>query len=122
TDPARPLRDWHRRLDELGTRLDRGLRRRRTEAHERLARATRALRPERLTATLRVEARHLAQLRARLERAARGEVTRGRRAMEAMAGRLDSLSPLACLARGYSICTLPSGTVVTRAEQAPPGT
>jgi exodeoxyribonuclease VII large subunit len=41
--------------------------------------------------------------------------------MEAVAGRLDSLSPLACLARGYSICTLPSGEVVVRASQVVAG-
>ena len=41
--------------------------------------------------------------------------------MEAVAGQLDSLSPLACLARGYSLCTLPSGEVVTRAGQVSPG-
>jgi exodeoxyribonuclease VII large subunit len=41
--------------------------------------------------------------------------------MEALAGRLDTLSPLACLARGYAICALPSGEVVTRAAQVEPG-
>ncbi len=122
TDPARPLRDWSRRLDDLGLRLQRGLSIRHEQARERLARATRALRPELLRAHLRHDARHLAQLRGRLERATRGEATRRRRAMEALAGRLDSLSPLACLARGYSICTLPSGEVVTRAAQVSPGT
>jgi exodeoxyribonuclease VII large subunit len=121
TDPARPLRDWQRRLDDLGTRLHQGLGRRRTEARDRLVRATRALRPELLRVGLRHEARHLGQLRGRLERAARGEAARRRRAMEALAGRLDTLSPLACLARGYSICALPSGEVVTRAGQVAPG-
>jgi exodeoxyribonuclease VII large subunit len=70
---------------------------------------------------VRHEARHLDQLRGRLERGARDAVGRRRRALEAVAGQLDSLSPLACLARGYSICTLPSGQVVTRADQASPG-
>jgi exodeoxyribonuclease VII large subunit len=121
TDPARPLRDWHRRLDDLAARLQRGLGRRRRETRDRLGRAARALRPQLLRATLRHDARHLDQLRGRLERAARGEVTRRRRAMEAVAGRLDSLSPLACLARGYSICTLPSGEVVVRTSQVAAG-
>jgi exodeoxyribonuclease VII large subunit len=121
TDPARPLRDWHRRLDDLTVRLQQGLDRRRRDARDRLGRAARALRPQLLRANLRHDTRHLAQLRGRLERAARGEVTRRRRAMEAVAGRLDSLSPLACLARGYSICTLPSGEVVVRASQVAAG-
>jgi exodeoxyribonuclease VII large subunit len=67
--------------------------------------------------------------RARLERAAvrlaaagrtRCEAARGR--WESLAGRLHALSPLGVLARGYAICRLPDGTVVRRAEQAPPGT
>jgi exodeoxyribonuclease VII large subunit len=121
TDPGRPLRDWHRRLDDLGGRLHRGLRARSTSARERLARAARVLRPDLLRVTLRHEGRQLGQLRGRLERAARGEIARRRRAMEAVAARLDSLSPLACLARGYSVCTLASGEVVTRASQVAPG-
>jgi exodeoxyribonuclease VII large subunit len=56
------------------------------------------------------------QLGGRLERAVRGETTRRHRAVEAMAARLDGLSPLACLARGYAIVALPSGTVLTRAD------
>ncbi|HEV8675571.1 MAG TPA: exodeoxyribonuclease VII large subunit [Methylomirabilota bacterium] len=120
-DPGRPLRDWHRRLDDLGLRLDRGLRRRHADVHQRLDRAVRALRPEVLRANLRHGGRLLAQLRGRLDRAGRSEVARRRRAMEALAGRLDTLSPLACLARGYAICALPSGEVVTRAAQVQPG-
>jgi exodeoxyribonuclease VII large subunit len=121
TDPARPLRDWHRRLDDLAVRLHRGLTRRQTDARQRLERAARALRPEVLRVSLRHGSRLLAQLEGRLDRAGRAEVTRRRRAMEALAGRLDTLSPLACLARGYAICALPSGEVVTRAAQVEPG-
>lgn len=121
TDPGRTVRDWSRRLDELGTRLSRGLVLRRQQARERLERAARALRPEVLRTHLRHEARHLAQLRRRLEQVGRGDVVRRRRAVEALAGRLDTLSPLACLARGYSICTRPTGEVVTRASQVGPG-
>jgi exodeoxyribonuclease VII large subunit len=120
-DPARPLRDWHRRLDDLGLRLHRGLRRRHGDVRQRLDRAARSLRPEVLRANLRHGGRLLAQLGGRLDRAERAEVTRRRRAMEALAGRLDTLSPLACLARGYAICALPSGEIVTRAAQVGAG-
>ena len=37
--------------------------------------------------------------------------------MEALAARLDGLSPLACLARGYAIALSPSGEVLTRADR-----
>jgi len=121
TDPGRPVRDWSRRLDELGTRLSRGLVLRRQQARERLEPAARALRPEVLRTHLRHEARHLAQLGRRLEQVGRGDVVRRRRAVEALAGQLDTLSPLACLARGYSICTRPTGEVVTRASQVERG-
>ncbi len=117
TDPARPLRDFARRLDDLGVRLERGIRRHQADARGRVERARRTLRPERLTAAVRQDGRLLAQLRRRLEQSMQGGVTRRRRAMEARAGQLESLSPLACLARGYSICALPSGEVVTRAAQ-----
>jgi len=121
TDPTRPLRDLARRLDDLGTRLSRGIARRDAQARERVAHAVRALQPGLLLATIRHSARLLGQLERRLGRGAVGEVTRQRRAMEAFAARLDGLSPLACLARGYSICTLASGEVVTHAAQVHPG-
>jgi exodeoxyribonuclease VII large subunit len=121
TDPSRPLRDWHRRVDDLALRLHRGAARRPRELRDRLAGAARALRADRVLGALRQDRRLLAQLGHRLTQATGGGVTRRRRAMEALAGRLDSLSPLQCLARGYAICALPSGEVVTRAEQAAPG-
>ena len=37
------------------------------------------------------------------------------------AGRLDSLSPLAVLGRGYSLTRMPDGTIVRRASQVTPG-
>jgi exodeoxyribonuclease VII large subunit len=121
-DPARPLRDWVRRVDDLGARLHRSMARRAADARARVLRAGRGLRAEALVAGLRPRARLLGQLEHRLARGMRAELLRRRHGVEALAGRLDSLSPLACLARGYSICTLESGAVVTRADAVRPGT
>ena len=115
TDPARPLRDWARRVDDLGVRLGRAMTRHDARARERLDRVARALRPALLAAPVRHQQRLAGQLGGRLERVIRGETARRRRAVEAMAARLDGLSPLACLARGYAIVAGPSGEVVTRA-------
>jgi exodeoxyribonuclease VII large subunit len=41
--------------------------------------------------------------------------------VEALAARLDGLSPLACLARGYAIAALPTGEVLTRADRVRAG-
>jgi|SRR5579872_51386 len=47
-------------------------------------------------------------------------LTTDRRAIwRVAAGRLNALSPLAVLARGFSVCCTPDGTVVRRAAQAP---
>jgi exodeoxyribonuclease VII large subunit len=121
TDPGRPLRDWARRVDDLGLRLVRAVRRHDARARERLDRAVRALRPALLHGPLRHQRRQARQLGARLERGARSDATRRRRAMEALAARLDSLSPLACLARGYAIVALSSGEVLTRADRVRAG-
>jgi exodeoxyribonuclease VII large subunit len=121
TDPGRPLRDWARRVDDLGSRLGGAMARQDRRARERLERAARALRPGLLAAPVRHQRRLAGQLGGRLERGVREGTARRRRAMEALAARLDGLSPLACLARGYAIAALPGGEVLTRAERVRPG-
>jgi exodeoxyribonuclease VII large subunit len=121
TDPGRPLRDWARRVDDLGTRLGGAMARKDARARELLDRAARALRPGLLAAPVRHQRRLVGQLGGRLERGAREAAAGRRRAMEGMAARLDGLSPLACLARGYAIAALPSGEVLTRADRVEPG-
>ena len=116
TDPGRPLRDWARRVDDLGTRLGRAMTRHDARARERLERVRRALRPALLTAPVRHRRQLAVQLGGRLARVVRGDATRRRRAVEALAAQLDSLSPLACLARGFAIATRASGAVLTRAD------
>jgi len=120
-DPTRSLRDQARRVDDLGVRLERAARRRHDALEERLTRAGRALRPGLLAARLRHDRRVTIELDGRLGRAATGALGHRRQAIEALAGRLDSLSPLACLGRGFAVCLRPSGEVVRRATDVVPG-
>jgi len=55
-----------------------------------------------------------------MARALRETLDRHRRGLEGLAGRLEALSPLGVLARGYSV-TLRRGRVLTRAAEARPG-
>jgi exodeoxyribonuclease VII large subunit len=90
-------------------------------ARERLGRAGRALRPGLLAVQVRQHRRLAGQLSGRLRRAMLGEAARRRRAVEAVAGRVESLSPLACLARGYAIAARPAGEVLTDAGRVAVG-
>jgi exodeoxyribonuclease VII large subunit len=65
-------------------------------------------------------AQRVDELAARLPEAARRVVERLRLKLGAATGRLDAISPLRVLARGYAIATR-EGAVLTRASQARPG-
>lgn len=65
--------------------------------------------------------RELDQCQARCERAMRNHLTLARRRVEAVAGRLESLSPLNVLARGYTLTTRPDGRLLTTAALLSPG-
>jgi exodeoxyribonuclease VII large subunit len=118
TDPGRPLRDWARRVDDLGhpSQPRRGPARR-AQPVERLDRAARALRPALCGRPCATGASWPRSLGGRLERALRGETARRRRARRRWRAALDSLSPLACPGPGYAIALSPAGEVVTRADQ-----
>ncbi len=57
----------------------------------------------------------------RLERSAAGSLERRRRALSTLAGRLDALSPLATLQRGYSVARTTDGRVLRTVADFPPG-
>jgi exodeoxyribonuclease VII large subunit len=48
-------------------------------------------------------------------------ITRGRSAFQRLAGKLDSLSPLAVLERGYSISSKEDGVILKQSDQVTPG-
>jgi len=121
TDPARALRDLHRRLDELQGRLRLGLRSSQRQVRHRVALATGALRSRSPLARIASGAALLAQLRGRLAASAAHALKASRSRFAETVGRLESLSPLGVLARGYSLTRLPSGAVVRSAGQVAVG-
>jgi exodeoxyribonuclease VII large subunit len=121
TDPARALRDLHRRLDELRGRLRLGLRSSQRQVRHRVALATGALRSRNPLARIAGGAALLAQLRGRLIASAAHSVKVSRSRFAGSVGRLESLSPLGVLARGYSLTRLSSGAVVRNAGQVAVG-
>jgi exodeoxyribonuclease VII large subunit len=67
------------------------------------------------------EHKQLAAMQQRIHAAMQQQLTRRRRAFEGAIGKLDALSPLKVLERGYSLVRTPSGNVVTRASETAVG-
>jgi exodeoxyribonuclease VII large subunit len=121
TDPARPLRDQARRLDDLTGRLTLGLAAQRREARHRTHLATNSLLSRTPRAKMTSAAALLDQLGGRLAAGATRARERARERFRTVTGQLDSLSPLAVLRRGYSLTRLPAGEIVRSWRQAGPG-
>jgi exodeoxyribonuclease VII large subunit len=109
---ARPLRDLERRVDELTARLRREMRGELGRAEHRLALATRALRASDPVARVARDRHRLDNLQSRLMTAFTRRCDRARFGLRAAVGRLDSLSPLAVLGRGYSLTRTATGDIV----------
>ena len=114
---ARPLRDLERRVDELTARLRREMRGELGRAGHRVALATRALRASDPVARVARDRHRLESLQSRLITLLHRRRDRARYALETTVGRLDSLSPLAVLGRGYSLTRTPTGEVVRSPAQ-----
>ncbi len=121
TDPARPLRDAHRRLDELGFRLRGAFVARHRHAVHGLALATQRLHSSSPAVRISSGRGLLGRLQGRLGAAARRSLDRSQHHFRVAAGKLDGLSPLAVLGRGYSVTRKPSGEIVRRAGQVARG-
>jgi exodeoxyribonuclease VII large subunit len=112
TDPARPLRDLARRLDDARARLRRAALAAVGRAERRVALADRGLRTLSPVARTLNGRRALTDLQGRLGRGLHRRLDRARHGLGGAAGRLDSLSPLAVLSRGYSLTRTPEGRIV----------
>ncbi len=108
-------------LRDLQARLDGGLARRLDAARQRLADL--AARPafRRPLERVREAERRLDDWSERLHRAGRTRLERSRERFEAAAARLEAVSPLNVLARGYSLTQTEAGAVVRDAMQVRPG-
>jgi exodeoxyribonuclease VII large subunit len=118
---ARPLRDLERRVDELTLRLRRGLRGEVSHAGHRVALAIRALRAADPVARVTSDRHRLAGLEGRLIASFTRRCDRARSGLQAAVARLDALSPLAVLGRGYSLTRARTGEFVRNASQVKAG-
>ena len=121
TDPARPLRDLARRLDDARGRLRQAALAVVGRGEHRLELAARSLRALSPVARTLNGQRALTDLHRRLERGMHRTIDRARHRLGADAGRLDSLSPLAVLGRGYSLTRTPDGRIVRAAREVAVG-
>ncbi|MFW6369565.1 MAG: exodeoxyribonuclease VII large subunit, partial [Myxococcota bacterium] len=119
--PRARLGRLSRSLNELQGRLARaaesGLRRERRVLQSRLER----LRSHHPRSRIELERREVAELGMRLSGAVEKDLGKARESMAGLAGRLDALSPLRVLERGYSVVRSESGMLVRGPEDAPVG-
>ena len=115
--------DWQElveTLDEHRARLARGLRQALDAARSRVDLAARGLAALQPINRIRLHQQRLDDLAQRAALAISHTVAAARQRLAALQGKLDTLSPLAVLARGYSITTA-ADAVVTDSAQAAPG-
>lgn len=121
TDPRFVIAEKQQHLDDLRMRLDRRVERvlaRRRSVQEGLAARLRARHPATVVVQNRAEVRLLTE---RLGSALRLRLEGGGGRLREAAGRLEALSPLAVLSRGYAIATRPDGVALRAASDARPG-
>ncbi|WP_256868118.1 exodeoxyribonuclease VII large subunit [Candidatus Entotheonella palauensis] len=111
---SRPLREPHRfvntlqqQVDDLVLQLEKGWQNSSQEREKRLENATRSL--ARLNSRVRWQRlyTHLTTLERRLQTAIRSRLIRRGETLGGLSSRLNALSPLAVLGRGYSLCREP---------------
>lgn len=121
-DPRRQIQERRMRMDELTLRLGNAMRRRMTSHRQEASIVADRLKPEhqlRAVATARQECKILHD---RLSTAMCAMVKDRRSMAETLGVKLESLSPLSVLSRGYSITFRPeTGEVLTDARQAQAG-
>ncbi len=104
-DPRRKIVERRQYLDGLTMRLEASTRRRLARLRTECLTGFQRLRPEYLQKTVHHKQEELQSLSQRLIGSAQRAVERARADTQALASRLDALSPLAVLSRGYAIAS-----------------
>jgi exodeoxyribonuclease VII large subunit len=115
------LRSHAQRVDELALRAQTALRRRLERATERARRAHERVEAFRWDRQLADRREQVARQERRIGDLARARVADGRGRLGRAAGKLDSLSPVAVLARGYALVWDEHGRLVRDAAALQPG-
>lgn len=119
--PGERLRERIQRVDQLEIRLKRATTRlleQRKGQLEQLKHRLQQIRPEQ---RLQRERQNLERLNAALTRRIKEQLQYGRLRLDRQVGRLEAISPLATLHRGYSILLTEDGKAVTDAQQVTAG-
>ncbi|MBM4327762.1 MAG: exodeoxyribonuclease VII large subunit [Deltaproteobacteria bacterium] len=121
-DPRRKIQDRRQWLDDVSARLTNAVKRKlRASKNEVLGLCARA-RPEIMSRKIATGRQELDYLLRNLDRSMRDSMAQSRASAERLVSGLNNLSPLAVLARGYSITVRPdTGAVVKEARSIPVG-
>ncbi len=119
--PGRRLEQHMQRLDDLELRLQRNQAGTLQQKHFRLARLSQGLLNASPAQQIQRETQHGILLSQRLQTAMQKRLDAQGRLLAVTARALDSLSPLKTLERGYTVATLPSGHLLTQADQVTEG-
>ena len=105
------------RLQQLRYRLTAGLRSRAVEARRRLERLEARTPLQYPFASIQESSRRLDELGTQADTALQRQLREAQQRVHTVAGKLESLSPLAVLTRGYSVTTRENGRVASDAEE-----
>ncbi|GGB42928.1 exodeoxyribonuclease 7 large subunit [Oceanisphaera marina] len=118
--PRQQLQQQAQRLDQLQVRLQRALRQRLAESQQRLSNGKLRLQHQHPAQRLQSRQLQLNGLQLRLSSLLKARLDRSKHQLALAGSRLNAMSPLATLSRGYSI-TLHQKRVLTDASQLQPG-
>lgn len=115
------LNQQQQHLDELTGHLHQAMQRKLTQADQRVERINYKLSLYSPSQTIKQLSHHLAQSERRLTDAMDRSQLTARHQLAMMAEKLEAVSPLATIARGYSITQKEDGSVIRNSEQVSTG-